>query len=58
VLNIGGETTAIEVKGVKGVKDVKDDAWYDMSDRRLDGKPAQPGIYIHAGRKVVIYVKR
>ena len=61
VLNIGGETTAIEVGGVKEVREVRevrDDSWYDMSGRRLDGKPAQPGIYIHAGRKVVIYVKR
>ena len=64
VLNIGGETTAIEVGGVKEVlgepsdqgraKEVRDDSWYDMIGRRLDGKPAQPGIYIHAGRKVVI----
>jgi hypothetical protein len=54
VLNIGGETTAIEVGGVKEVREVRDDSWYDMSGRRLDGKPAQPGIYIHAGRKVVI----
>ena len=31
-----------------------DDAWYDLSGRRLMGVPAQRGIYIHEGRKVVI----
>ena len=42
------------VKEVREVKEVRDDSWYDMSGRRLDGKPAQHGIYIHGGRKVVI----
>jgi hypothetical protein len=54
VLNIGGETTAIEVKGVKGVKEVKNDAWYDMSGRRLDGKPTAKGFYINNGKKIVV----
>ena len=54
VLNIGGETTAIEVGGVKEVKEVKDDSWYDMSGRRLDGKPTAKGFYINNGKKVVI----
>ena len=30
------------------------DAWYDMSGRKLDGKPTQAGLYIHNGNKVVI----
>ena len=30
------------------------DKWYDLSGFRLDGKPAQPGIYVNGGRKVVI----
>ena len=64
VLNIGDERTEIEVKGVNGVlgepsdqgraKEVKDDAWYDMSGRRLDGKPTAKGFYINNGKKVVI----
>ena len=28
--------------------------WYDLSGRRLSGKPAQSGIYIHNGNKIVI----
>ena len=28
--------------------------WYDISGRRLDGKPSQHGIYVNGGRKVVI----
>jgi len=31
-----------------------DDAWYTLDGHRLDGKPAQRGIYIHGGRKVVM----
>ena len=30
------------------------DAWFDLSGRKLDGKPAKAGIYIKNGRKVVI----
>ncbi len=30
------------------------DAWYDLSGRRLEGKPSQRGIYVTRGRKVVI----
>ena len=29
-------------------------AWYDLSGRRLSGKPTRPGIYIENGRKHVI----
>jgi len=28
--------------------------WFDLSGRKLSGKPAQPGLYIQNGRKVVI----
>ena len=54
VLNIGDETTEIEVRGVKEVREINDDAWYDMSGRKLDGKPNTKGVFIHGGRKVVI----
>ena len=43
-----------EVREVKGVKEVKDDSWYSLDGRRLDSEPAQRGIYINGGRKVVI----
>ena len=31
-----------------------DAAWYDLGGRKLNGKPAQKGIYIKNGRKVVV----
>jgi len=31
-----------------------DDAWYDLSGRKLSGKPTQKGIYIHNGKKTII----
>lgn len=31
-----------------------DDTWYDLSGRRLKGKPSQKGIYINGGRKVTL----
>ena len=31
-----------------------DDAWYDLSGRKLSGKPSQRGVYIRGGRKVAI----
>ena len=30
------------------------DAWYDLSGRRLSGKPSAKGLYINNGRKIVI----
>ena len=40
-----------------GIKDIKaqpmqDDIWYDLSERRLPGKPTQKGVYINNGKKV------
>ena len=35
-------------------KEKKDDAWYSLDGVRLSGKPAQRGIYINNGNKVVI----
>lgn len=54
VLNFGGE----EVTGILEVsadsKEMTDDAWYSLDGVRLSGKPAQRGIYINNGNKVVI----
>ena len=30
------------------------DAWYDLSGRRLEGKPSRAGVYINKGKAVVI----
>ena len=30
------------------------DAWYDLTGRRLAGAPTRSGLYIHAGRKVLV----
>ena len=32
----------------------KSDAWYDLSGRRLNGHPLQPGLYIKEGKKVMV----
>ena len=36
----------------------KTNAWYDLSGRRLSGKPTKPGLYINNGRKVLVSDKR
>lgn len=30
----------------------RDSEWYDLSGRKLNGKPTRSGVYIHNGRKV------
>ncbi|MBR7031623.1 MAG: hypothetical protein IKI06_10385 [Prevotella sp.] len=43
--------------GIDEMEDVRgkmSDVWYDLSGRRLSAKPAQKGIYIIDGTKVVI----
>ena len=54
VLNFGnGDATAVEM--VNGeIVDGKSDAWYDLSGRKLNQKPAQRGIYLKNGRKVLV----
>ena len=57
VVNFEGEDT------VTGIPEVTPDGrlsiispggWYDLSGRRISGKPAAPGIYINNGRKIII----
>ena len=54
VLNFGdgvatGVTTPLALRrGVGG------EAWYSLDGRRLTGKPAQKGIYLYKGKKIVI----
>ena len=33
---------------------IPNEGWYDLSGRRINGKPSMPGIYINNGRKLVI----
>ena len=50
---MSGGTTAIR-KVVADTPAKADDAWYSLSGARLNGKPANKGVFIHQGRKVVI----
>ena len=58
MLNFGddGETTGIV--GVEhGIMNIEHSAaagWYDLSGRKLSGKPTKKGIYIYNGKKRVI----
>ena len=36
------------------VSDRQDDTWYTIDGRRLNGRPQRSGLYINAGRKVVV----
>ena len=53
-VNVGGETSIISIDNGQLTMDNEAGAWYDLSGRKLDGKPAQSGIYIKNGRKIVI----
>lgn len=50
-------------EGINGMADAKvetpgttlrDDSWYTLDGRRLPQCPSSPGLYLHAGRKVVV----
>ena len=47
---------AAKTRQTIALKDSKDfkDSWFDLSGRKLTGKPVQPGLYINGGSKVVI----
>ncbi len=53
VLNFGDETTAVTAPLAPG-RGVGGEAWYDLNGRRFIGMPAQKGIYIINGKKVVV----
>lgn len=48
----GADVTAIST--MKVISTPADDAWYTLSGVRLEGKPAQKGVYIHQGKLIVI----
>ena len=55
VLNFGdSEASGIENVQYSMFNVQSNNAWYDLSGRRLDGKPSRAGVYIHNGNKVVI----
>jgi hypothetical protein len=45
---------ATGVKEVIEVNEVSDNSWYDLSGRKLQGKPNKKGVYIMNGKKVVV----
>ena len=50
-----GETTAIGTFDTQtGEIDFDPNNWYDISGRKLNGKPSQQGVYINNGKKVII----
>ena len=54
VLNFdGGEQTGITTTDYTNFTN-SDSAWYDLSGRKLSGKPTTKGLYINNGKKVVI----
>ena len=48
----GADVTAIST--MKVISTPADDAWYTISGVRMEGKPAQKGVYIHQGKLIVI----
>lgn len=48
----GADVTAIST--MKVISTPADDAWYTLSGVRMEGKPAQKGVYIHQGKLIVI----
>ena len=49
-----GIISPISIDNGKLTIDNVNDGWYDMSGRKLEGKPTKKGIYINNGRKVAI----
>lgn len=48
----GADVTAIST--MKVISTPAEDAWYTISGVRMEGKPAQKGVYIHQGKLIVI----
>ena len=60
VLNFGDEETTgiIPTTNFTNYTNSDSDAWYDLSGRKLSGKPTKPGLYINNGRKILVSDKR
>ena len=51
---IGGRTTGINSASLNEKGKMINDKWYDLTGRRLSGKPTAKGVYVNGGKKVVI----
>ena len=54
VNNVTNEVTGIEGVEVGAKQGNGDKYYYTLSGQRLTGKPSQRGVYIHAGKKIVV----
>jgi len=56
VLNFGdgNETGIVSIENSKLKIENGADAWFDLSGRKLKGKPISKGIYINNSKKVII----
>lgn len=57
MINVEGESPAtgiLDISQEGRLNIIPNDGWYDLSGRRINGKPSMPGIYINNGRKLVI----
>ena len=55
LVNADGDVTAIGTIDTKtGEIRFDSDAWYTLDGRRLNGKPAQKGVYINNGKKIIV----
>ena len=54
VLNFGDSETTGILSTTNFTNYTNSDAWYDLSGRRLSGKPTAKGLYINGRKKVVI----
>ena len=51
---MGGTTAMNDIIKFKVQSSKFKDIWFDLQGRRLPGRPAQKGLYIHSGRKIVL----
>lgn len=50
-----GFDPANAINSLAAATDADDSAsWYTLGGAQLTGKPTQPGIYIHGGKKVIV----
>ena len=52
--DLGEGTTGIDNLNVNDNLSDNEATWYDLNGRKLNGKPAQKGIYIKNGKKIVV----
>lgn len=53
VLNLGNELIT-DIQQVPAVRTLNTADWYDLSGRKLVGKPTAKGVYINSGRVMVV----